>query len=71
MVDIVQRNLRCIEGFFDDGHDVFDVLTRGDFRYDTAEFPVDRDLRRNDVGANMAAVFDDSSRRFVTTGFKC
>lgn len=71
MVDIGECDLGRIEGFFDDRHDVFDVLTRGDFRYDTAEFPVDWYLRRYDIGANVTAVFNDGSRRFVTTGFEC
>ena len=71
MVDVSECDLSRIEGFFNDGHDVFDVLTRSDFRYDTAEFAVNRHLRRYDIGANMAAVFNDSSRRFVTTGFEC
>ena len=69
MVDIGQGDLRRIEGFLDDGQDVFDMLARGDFRYDTAELAVNRYLCRYDVGADVAAVFDDSSRRFVTTRF--
>ena len=69
MVDICQGDASRIKGFLDDGHDVFDVLARRDFRYDAAEFPVDRHLCRYDVGADVAAIFEDSSRRFVTTRF--
>ena len=53
----------------DDWHNGFDVGTGGDFWNDSAVFFVDIDLRDDDVGQNICAVFDDGSGGFVTGAF--
>jgi hypothetical protein len=41
----------------------------GNLRYDAAVLGVQRDLRRDEIRADAAAVFDDGDRRFVARGF--
>src|SRR5262245_19016294 len=43
----------------DHSPDLFQVLARGQFRNHSAVTGMDGDLRSNDVGTNLDAVFDD------------
>ena len=71
MVNRLQTDLGFIQGFFDNRHNIFDMLARRDFRYDTTKFSMYRYLCRNDIRKDVTAVFNDSSRRFITARFQC
>ncbi len=64
-VDLVDRDARLVERLVDDRADLLEVLARRDLGHDAPVDAVRRDLRRDDVRANMAAVLDDGRRGLI------
>jgi len=69
--EVTPRGAGLAHRTLDDAADVADVLARREFGHDAAPLPMDRHLRRDDVGANgprfrgVAGFFDHSGRGFV------
>jgi len=57
-----------IKSLIDDGVEAFEVGAGGDFGDDAAEFGVEVDLGRDDVGEDFAAVTDDGGGGFIAGG---
>ena len=68
-IDVRQGHVRLLQAFIHHRIDALHVLARGNLRHHAAVHRMQRNLRRNDRGDDLAAVADDRRRRLVTAGF--
>ena len=70
-VHIRKGHLRCGQSLGNHGIDLLDVLSRGNLRHHTAVERVQRNLRRDHVGENLAPVLYNSRCGLIARGFDC
>ena len=68
-VEIVQGDVRLVDGFADDWDDLAEMFAGGKFGDDPAVFAVNFDLGRDHAGEDAFAVGDDGGGGFVAGGF--
>jgi len=68
--DLVERDIRTLERFFDDGQKVANVGTRGDLRHDPAETRVKFGLRRDHVRENLQVGIEHRRRSLIARRFE-
>src|SRR5579884_3581313 len=68
-VDVAPRRVRIGECTIDERKKMLQMLARGDFRNDAAERTVPLHLRRNQIHAHPAVLFEQRDRRLVARSF--
>ena len=68
-INLLHANACLRQGFINNRHNIFDMLTGSNFRHNATEFTMNNDLGGDNVAKNLTPVLYYGSRSFITAAF--